>query len=119
MVPYDMLKNVLEYIERNLAEDCDIAAIARTFSISQVHLRRIFKIAFGVSLSGYIRSRRLSSSLELLLNKNMTVLDVANECGYSYEQSYIRAFKKEFGILPGSYIKSCQGVAVTPPIEIQ
>jgi AraC family transcriptional regulator len=44
----------------------------------------------------------------------MNIVDIAIEYGFDYEQSYIRSFKREFGITPGSLRKNGQIVKTTP-----
>lgn len=118
MKPYELLTHVLNKIEVKIIEELDIDELADSFSLSSVHLQRIFKFAFGLPLASYIRSRRLSSSLESLLNTDFNILDIANEYGFEYEQSYIRAFKREFGLTPGELRKTGQIVKVTPPLQL-
>lgn len=118
MKPFILLSKLLSTIEERLNETQDIDHLAFLLSISSVHLQRIFRFAFGVPLSGYIRSRRLSASLETLLKTDLNVLDIANEYGFEYEQSYIRAFKREFGLTPGELRKTGRIVKVTPPFQL-
>ncbi len=118
MKPYELLTQVLDKIEDKITEEFDIDELAASFSLSSVHLQRLFKFAFGLPLARYIRSRRLSSSLESLLNTEFNILDIANEYGFEYEQTYIRAFKREFGLTPGELRKTGQIVEVTPPLQL-
>ncbi|MDR0443953.1 MAG: helix-turn-helix domain-containing protein [Treponema sp.] len=103
---YELLKNVLWEIECGIRESINLDDLTCKFSVSSVHLRRLFRCAFKQTITGYIRSRRLSASLKKLLVKEFSVLDVALEHGFEHEQSYIRAFKKEFGITPGFFRRS-------------
>jgi AraC family transcriptional regulator len=109
------LENVLIEIERNPKGYINDFTLADKFSLSKGHLCRLFKLAFGQSLGAYIRSRKLSASIEDLLNTNMNIVDIAIEYGFDYEQSYIRSFKREFGITPGSLRKNGQIVKTTSP----
>lgn len=118
MKPFAMLAELLSMIEEHPGEAVDVNRLAASLCISSVHLQRIFKFAFGLPLSGYLRSRRLTASLETLLKTDLNVIDIANEYGYEYEQSYIRAFKREFGCSPGELRKNGQIVKVTPPIQL-
>jgi AraC family transcriptional regulator len=45
------------------------------------------------------------ASLERLLGTNCKLLDIALEYGFEYEQSYLRSFKREFGVTPGKFRK--------------
>lgn len=94
---------LVEQIEENIYNRKRVKDISRINNISDYHLQRVFKSTFGISIGRYSRGRSLSSSLGLLLNTNMRVIDIAIEYGFEYEQTYIRAFKKQFGITPGEY----------------
>jgi len=86
--------------------------------LSSGHLRRLFKFAFGQPLGTYIRSRKLAASIDDLLNTKNNIVDIVLEYGLEYEQSYIRAFKREFGLTPGELRKSGQIVKITPPLHL-
>ena len=115
---YDLLAELLEKIENEIIGGLDLDTLAASFSLSAVHLQRIFKFAFGLSLASYLRSRRLSASMELLLKTELNVLDIAQEYGFAYEQTYIRAFKREYGLTPGELRKTGRIVKVTPPRQL-
>jgi AraC-like DNA-binding protein len=103
---YDLLENVLIDIENAVREGINSDILAEKYTLSERHLRKLFKFAFKQPLGGYIRSRRLAASLDDLLKTNFNILDIALEYGFEYEQSYRRAFKHEFGITPGEYRKA-------------
>jgi len=115
---FELLKNVLFEIERCICEDINTNALAKKFYLSQGHLRRLFSFAFNQSIGDYIRSRRLAASIGALYKTDFNILDIALEYGFEYERSYIRAFKREFGITPGELRKSGQAVKVKPPIYL-
>jgi len=116
--PYELLENVLNAIEKDVRGSLNADMLADTFALSSVHLQRLFKFAFKQPLGTYIRSRKLSKSLEELLNTDLNILDIAMDYGFDYEQSYIRAFKREFGMPPGELRRTKQIVKVTPPIHL-
>jgi|GEM_PF-2559950 len=101
-----LLENVLNEIEAKLKADIDTEYLAKRFTVSSTHLRLLFKSAFGQSIGSYIRSRKMTVSIEDLLGTNLNILDIAYDYGLGYEQSYIRAFKREYGLTPGEIRKS-------------
>ena len=103
---YDLLENVLIDIEKGVKEGINLNTLAEKYALSEGHLRRLFRFAFKQTLGGYIRSRKLSASLDDLQKTDFNILDIALEYGFEYEQSYRRAFKHEFGITPGKYRKA-------------
>jgi len=116
--PYDLLENVLIDIEKNLKEGINPEILASKYGLSEGHLRRLFRFAFKQAASGYIRSRTLASSLEDLLKTEKNILNIAIDYGFGYEQSYIRAFKREFGLSPGELRKTRSIVKVKPPLHL-
>jgi len=116
--PYDLLENILLDIERGIKNNINASVISKKYDYSESHLRRIFNFAFKQSIASYIRSRRLAASLNDLLKTDSNILEIAVEYGFDYEQTYIRAFKREFGITPGDLRKTGQIVKIKPPLHI-
>jgi len=117
--PGDLLKSILNEIEKRIKEDINADFLANYAGLSSIHLQRLFKFAFNQSLGAYIRSRKLTASLESLLNTNSKLVSIAFEYGFEYEQSYVRSFKREFGVTPGIIRKTGQIVKITPPLNLQ
>ncbi|MDR1804447.1 MAG: hypothetical protein LBQ94_12665, partial [Treponema sp.] len=75
--PYDLLENVLIGIEEGIREGINSDILAERYALSERHLRRLFTFAFKQSLSTYIRSRKLTASLDDLLKTDSNILDIA------------------------------------------
>jgi len=116
--PYDLLNGILNDIENWLKEGVNENALAKEYFISNIYLRKLFKFAFGLPIGSYIRSRKLSSSIEGLLYTNRTIQDIAIDYGLDYEQSYIRAFRRGFGLTPGELRKNGKIIKITPPLQL-
>jgi AraC family transcriptional regulator len=116
--PFDLLESVLVDIEKGIRTSINSDILAEKYELSERHLRRLFRFAFNQSISGYIRSRKLTASLEELLKSDDKILKICLDYGFDYEQSYIRTFKREFGITPGELRKNKQGVKNTPPFHL-
>jgi len=113
----NVLEGVLAEIENNLKGDINADALADEFSLSSIHLQRIFKQAFKKPIGAYIRSRKLSASIADLLYSGLNVQDIALEYGFSYEQSYILSFRREFGFTPGDLRRNRQLVKTMPSLK--
>jgi AraC family transcriptional regulator len=101
----NLLENIKSEIDKNLCGDINTEILAKKYTLSEGHLRRLFRYAYNRTIANYIRSRKLTVSLNDLLKSNITIIDIAMKYGFDYEQSYIRAFKREFGITPGGLRK--------------
>jgi endo-1,4-beta-xylanase len=115
--PDNILEGILTEIEIGLKNDINADALADEFSISSVHLQRLFKQTFKQPIGAYIRSRKLSKSISDLLHSSLNVQDIALEYGFSYEQAYILSFRREFGFTPGDLRKNRQLVKTTPSLQ--
>jgi len=106
---------VVEEIERSLP--CvTLDDISSRVFLSKYHLDRVFKAATGKSVMEYVRARRLAASLDDLLHTGTRVMDIAGKYGFGYETSYIRAFKREFGVSPTRFRKQPLALKITSKI---
>jgi AraC-like DNA-binding protein len=112
----DILEKVLDKIESSLKNDVNADSLSDDFSMSSVHLQRLFKQTFKQSIGAYIRSRKLSASIADLFDSNLNVQDIALEYGFSFEQAYILSFRRKFGFTPGDLRKNRRLVKTTPPL---
>ncbi len=106
------LNQVIDYIEEHLADDLSLELIAQYAGVSDYHLRTIFFYLSGMTLSDYIKSRKLSeANMDLLAGQKVT--DVAFKYGYQSLDGFTRAFKKWSGFLPSDVQK--KGVSKSFP----
>lgn len=61
---------------------------------------RVFSIVTNISISEYIRKRRLSLAFEELKLTDNKIINIALKYGYDSSISFARSFKKEFGLTP-------------------
>lgn len=98
----DRMNSAMEYIETNLADTISFDAIAQRACCSTYHFQRMFPFITGVSLSEYIRRRRLTLAAFELQTTDSKVIDVAMKYGYDSPEAFARAFKNLHGIMPTS-----------------
>jgi len=99
----DLLKNMngaIKYIEENLINEIDYKEVARIAFCSEYHFKRMFSFLAGISLSEYIRRRRLTLAGFELKDSNIKVIDLAIKYGYNSPDSFTRAFQNLHGITP-------------------
>ena len=69
------MNEVLDYIEENLTNKIDFKEVAKLALCSEYHFQRMFSFLAGVTLSEYIRRRRLTLAAFELINSNEKVID--------------------------------------------
>lgn len=88
------MNHALEYIETHLSEEIDYDQVAGTACCSAYHFQRMFSFITNVSLSEYIRRRRLTLAAFELQSGGVKVIDMALKYGYESPEAFSRAFKK-------------------------
>lgn len=94
------MNHAMEYLEEHLTEDIDYGKISQMAQCSEYHFKRMFSFLAGVSLSEYIRRRRLTLAALDLKDKNMKIIDAAVKYGYNSADAFSRAFYHMHGVLP-------------------
>ncbi|MFA1712239.1 GyrI-like domain-containing protein [Peribacillus frigoritolerans] len=118
----DSLKNMngaIKFIEENLTNEIDFKEVARLAYCSEYHFKRMFSFLAGISLSEYIRRRRLTLAAFELKNNNVKVIDVAIKYGYSSPDSFARAFQHLHGITPSEARSNGHSLKAYPPMSFQ
>lgn len=110
----EKMNAAMEYIESHLTEVIDYKEVARKARCSEYHFRRMFPFITGVSLSGYIRRRRLTLSVTDLTETSKNISDIAKKYGYDSSDAFTRAFKNWHDLTPSEVQKGGQSVKAYP-----
>lgn len=94
------MNNVLDYIENSLDKEIDYKELAKIAYCSEFHFSRMFASVSGISLSEYIRRRRLTMAAFDLQKSSSRIIEIANKYGYESADSFSRAFQKTHGLKP-------------------
>lgn len=103
MKKYFELKAAVTYIENHLTDDLTQSEIARNAAVSLSALQKLFRYSLGYSLSEYITKRRMSEAAKRLVMENESVTTLAFDYGYNSVESFSRAFRRIYGILPSDF----------------
>jgi len=93
----------LRFIETHIKEEITPEQIAGSAGYSVFHFCRLFALIQGVPLMEYVRKRRLTLSRSALLS-DTRIIDVALDYGFETASGYAKAFRKEYGYSPTTYI---------------
>lgn len=112
------IQKVIDYIEAHLTEELSYERIVAMMAVSEADLQRSFKMITGMTISEYIRYRRLSSAA-IDLKNNSKVLDVAFNYGYQTAESFSKAFKQYHGCTPMEAKNANQAIHFLNPLVIK
>lgn len=96
----ESMNEAIGYIEKNLNYKIDYSQVARVAGCSQWYLQRMFMSITDISISEYIRRRRLTLAAFDLQNSDSSVLEIALKYGYQSSDSFTRAFKAMHSVTP-------------------
>lgn len=100
------LKFVLSRIEEEYSQKLTVGKIASECGYSESHFMRWFKEMTGTSFGTYLIDYRLEKAAALLKNSTLTVLDIAEQCGFDNISNFNRLFKKRFDLTPNQFRKT-------------
>ncbi|MCP4544361.1 MAG: AraC family transcriptional regulator [Chloroflexi bacterium] len=96
----------VQFIEQHLKAPISIQDVADAVGYSVYHFSRTFNRVIGHSPYDYIMRRRLSESARELVESGKRIIDVAFEYQFNNPETYSRAFRRMFGMLPNQVKKS-------------
>jgi AraC-like DNA-binding protein len=97
------LLRVRDLIDRAYAEQLDVAALARSASVSPAYFSRSFTSAFGETPHQYLMSRRMERAMALLRAGDLSVTEVCFAVGFSSLGSFSTQFRRFVGDSPSAY----------------
>jgi AraC family transcriptional regulator len=108
---------VLRHIEENLTEGIAYEGLSKIVGCSVYEFSRIFSFMAGMSVSEYIRRRRLSQAVYDIQKGGEKIIDVALKYQYESPTTFSRAFKEVHGVSPMSARKPGVELRIYPPIS--
>ena len=97
------LSRIREYLDEHFREKIVLEELARNFYVDKYYLTKIFKEAYGVTITAYILSMRITKAKSLLRFTDMTIEEVGAAAGMSDANYFARSFKKTEGMTPREY----------------
>jgi AraC-like DNA-binding protein len=107
-----LIREVESYISEFYCSDTfTVDSILKKTYTSYHRLNFLFKSIHGMTISEYIRNKRIEKSKEMIADNVKSISQIAYEIGYSSISNYILAFKKVYQITPGKYKKQIDSLA--------
>lgn len=101
-------QQTISYIEGQLSNKLLLDNFAPVVGYSKFHLSRIFKAETGMTISEYIRMRRLAIAAMYLLYSSESILEIAFMLQFQSQEAFTRSFKELYAMPPGRYRKMMQ-----------
>lgn len=113
------LNESMHYIETHLTDEIDTEQLGRIACCSSYHFQRMFTYMAGVTLSEYIRRRKMSLAAVDLQTTDAKIIDIAEKYGYRSPTAFNRAFQGIHGVAPSAAREAGVSVKSFPPITFK
>lgn len=100
----EIVHEIKEYVDRHLQDaQLSVEQIADAFSFSVSYIRQLFKEIMNVSLAEYILRERVERVKDKLVSSRLSVLEIADQCGFISKGHFFATFKKFTDLTPKQY----------------
>lgn len=99
----NLLEKAISYIDENAKEINRVEDIMDKIGYNKLYFNRLFKDYTGMSISKYVRKKKIEKAVHLLLHTNYTVEKICEMVGYFDIKSFYCSFKREMNTSPGAY----------------
>ncbi len=82
--------------------DLNAAMVADQFHISKKYVSQFIKDQTGKTYNEYVEELRLSNARALLLNSDMSITEIAAECGFCSQNTFYKAFRRRYDLSPSA-----------------
>lgn len=101
----EKIEPAIRYINNHFTEEIRLKDLAQKCHISANYFYKLFINAFQTTPVNYISLIRMNTALQLLVNNEYNIKEIAYRVGFNDDAYFSRVFKKYYGITPGEYKK--------------
>ena len=103
---HQVIAKTLEYINDHISDELTLDRLSGFANFNKTYFHKVFKASTGKTLHEYIEEQRIKKSIHLLTSTDMTLTQIAYECGFSSQSYFSYAFKRHMGCPPRDYAKN-------------
>jgi AraC family transcriptional regulator len=97
------LKRAKEFMEANLSTSVRLCELADLTRLSQSQFGRAFKVSTGLAPHRWQMNLRINRAQQLLLDRELTLAQIALVTGFSEQSHLTRVFRRIVGVSPGAW----------------
>jgi AraC-like DNA-binding protein len=98
---YERIPKAQLFIHDHLAENLDLAKIAKAVHLSKPQLTRLFNQELGITPMAYVWQKRTAAAVEMLKHSGLSIDDIAERCGFASRYHLSRRVKEMTELAPG------------------
>lgn len=98
-----LVKKVVKYIKRHYDEELTVEKISEHCGYSRFYVSKTFKEITGYTVIWYINAARIEKAKSLLKNGDLSMNEIALQCGFVNQSYFGKVFKRLENISPHEY----------------
>ncbi|MBW4079867.1 AraC family transcriptional regulator [Paenibacillus sp. S150] len=103
-----IVRNVQEYIKRNLGSKLSLNQVADVFNFSPNYLSHLFSKVAKVNYVEYITETKIAAAKEMMVRGEGRIYEISQKLGYESAFYFSKVFKKVTGVSPRDYIQQIE-----------
>ena len=102
---YDTINKITAFIKNNLTSDLNLSSLSSIAGFSPTYFHKLFKSSTGKTAHEYIEDLRIKKAINMIVETDHTITQIAYECGFSSQRYFNYVFKRKMKITPKQYAK--------------
>ncbi len=113
------IQRAVALIEANFTSRLTRKEMARTAGMSESYFSYLFSRQFRLSPHQYLVRCRLQHARKLLLmrKKELSIVDIACECGFADQAHFTRHFRRAYGVTPLGFVRAIRGISKSTNVQ--
>ena len=99
------VKNLADEVRKNPNKDWNFRHEAEKLHLSYSHLRKLFHDGIRQPLNAFLIAEKMNAAAGMLVNTDLTIAEIAEQCGFEDIYHFSKTFKKHHNFPPGKYRK--------------
>lgn len=95
--------DIMRYIDSHYNQKLSLTDLADKCFYNPSYFSRMFRECYGMSLSSYIREKRLKEAAKLLVQTALSAEQIGEKVGYRDKAQFYKFFKEEYGMTPNEF----------------
>ncbi len=104
------LRQAIDYVHEYYTRDLSVAELASVANVSPSHFAQLFKQTMGMAPHEYLIACRIEHAKRLLMTRDISIHEVASQCGFADQSHLTRHFRHIIGVTPGALRKDQRNV---------
>ncbi|MDT0643746.1 AraC family transcriptional regulator [Zunongwangia sp. F363] len=106
----DKIKTIYEYVQENYQNKISLNEMATLINMSPVSFNRFIKKRTGKTFIEYVNDTRIGYAARWLIEKDLSIAEIAFKCGFNNIANFNRVFKKTKNCTPSQYREEFSGI---------